>query len=226
MAEQANSTSACRSPDRTSQPDACGPIARAAARRRPSPTCPNYLARADAYELDPSLQLREGQQHTAVGQALFGALTDCAPRWGRRLVVRAEQHRARETSARPEGLAEIDYLLGARDDLRQGALRFQEARDDEYLAPNSTEYRTWSTCTAAETPAEELERDQATAEDLRVLLEGASCSAARDQRPRTRHSERLSIAKFRRQPATAGRDPLGARGPHPREARRHSGPGT
>jgi serine/threonine-protein kinase HipA len=87
---------------------------------------PEYLAQAEAYALDPGLPLLEGQQQTAVGQALFGAFSDCAPDgWGRRLVVRAEQHRAREESRTTPGLAEIDYLLGARDDLRQGALRLR-----------------------------------------------------------------------------------------------------
>jgi serine/threonine-protein kinase HipA len=159
---------------------------------------PDYLARADAYELDPSLQLREGQQHTAVGQALFGALTDCAPDgWGRRLVVRAEQHRAREDERAPRGLAEIDYLLGARDDLRQGALRFQEARDDEYLAPNSHGVPHLVNLPRLLNAAEELERDQATAEDLRVLLEGASSlGGARPKAHVLDTSERLSIAKF------------------------------
>src|SRR5450755_5122425 len=43
----------------------------------------DYLARPDAYQLDPALPLQTGQQQTRVGQELFGAFTDCAPdRWG------------------------------------------------------------------------------------------------------------------------------------------------
>ena len=38
-----------------------------------------YLERADAYELDPGLPLQAGQHQTAVGQSLFGAMSDCAP---------------------------------------------------------------------------------------------------------------------------------------------------
>ena len=92
---------------------------------------PEYLSRNDAYALDPALGENEGQQQTAAGQALFGAFGDCASDgWGRGLVRRAEQHRAREQGRAPRSLAEIDFLLGVRDDLRQGALRFREAHDD------------------------------------------------------------------------------------------------
>ena len=102
---------------------------------------PDYLARQDAYELDPSLPLQEGQLHTAAGQVLFGAFTDCAPDgWGRRLVLRAEQQQAGEDERSPRGLSEIDYLLGARDDLRRGALLFQDAHDDTYLAATDRGY--------------------------------------------------------------------------------------
>ena len=43
----------------------------------------DYLARSDAYALDPTLPLHTGRQQTRVGQELLGAFTDCAPdRWG------------------------------------------------------------------------------------------------------------------------------------------------
>jgi len=159
---------------------------------------PDYLARQDAYELDPSLPLREGQQHTAVGQALFGAFTDCAPdSWGRRLVLRAEQHQASEHERSPRGLAEVDYLLGARDDLRQGALRLQGARNDTYLAVNAHGAPHLLNLPRLLNANEELERDQPTAEDLRLLLEGASSlGGARPKAHVLDPSDRLSIAKF------------------------------
>jgi serine/threonine-protein kinase HipA len=159
---------------------------------------PEFLARGDSYELDPSLPLREGQQHTAVGRALFGAFTDCAPDgWGRRLVLRAEQHQAREDERAPRGLAEIDYLLGARDDLRQGALRLRGAREETYLAPSDSGVPHLLHLPRLLNAAEELERDRPTAEDLRVLLEGASSLGG--ARPKAHVSDtagRLSIAKF------------------------------
>ncbi len=159
---------------------------------------PDYLARQDSYELDPSLPLREGQQHTAVGQALFGAFTDCAPDgWGRRLVLRGEQQQAREEVRSPRGLSEIEYLLGARDDLRQGALRFQDAHEDPYLAPSDYGVPHLINLPRLLNAAEELERDQPTAEDLRLLLEGASSlGGARPKAHVLDAADRLSIAKF------------------------------
>jgi serine/threonine-protein kinase HipA len=75
-----------------------------------------YLARRDAYELDPMLPLSEGQQQTPLGRPIFGALSDCSPdRWGRRLIHRAEQQRARDAKAAERSYGEIDYLLGVRD---------------------------------------------------------------------------------------------------------------
>ena len=95
----------------------------------------DYLARSDAYELDPVLTFVEGQQQTRAGRAMFGALSDCAPdRWGRRLIVRAERGRIRREGGAERSFGEIDYLLGVRDDLRQGALRLRDPSTGTYLA--------------------------------------------------------------------------------------------
>ena len=73
----------------------------------------DYLARRDAYALDPLLPLEQGQFHTPVGRAMFGAFTDCAPdRWGRRLINRDERNRAeaRLPSRKHGRLAPIAHL--------------------------------------------------------------------------------------------------------------------
>ncbi|HYB23137.1 MAG TPA: HipA domain-containing protein [Solirubrobacteraceae bacterium] len=159
---------------------------------------PEYLGRPDSYELDPALGDHEGQQQTALGQALFGAFSDCAPDgWGRGLVRRAEQHDAREQGRAPRSLAEIDYLLGVRDDLRQGALRFQEARSDEYLTPDDGGVPHLVDLPRLLHAAEELERDEPSAEDLRLLLHGASSlGGARPKAHVIDAGGALSIAKF------------------------------
>ena len=88
----------------------------------------DYIARRDAYELDPSLQLVVGQQQTPVDKRIFGAFSDAAPdRWGRRLITRAEKQRVKREGGAEKSFGETDYLLGVRDDLRQGALRFRAA---------------------------------------------------------------------------------------------------
>ncbi len=99
---------------------------------------PEYVARADAYALDPALPLTTGQQQTPLQRSTFGAFSDCAPdRWGRRLLQRTARTRARESEP-ARSLGEIDFLLGVRDDLRQGALRFRDPASGVYLADERT----------------------------------------------------------------------------------------
>ena len=74
-----------------------------------------YLARRDAYELDPMLHLSAGQQQTPAGRPIFGAFSDCAPdRWGRRLINRAEQHRVRHEPTAENAASAADSGAAAR----------------------------------------------------------------------------------------------------------------
>lgn len=158
----------------------------------------DYLQRADAYELDPGLPLQTGQHQTPVKQSLFGAMSDCAPDgWGRRLVRRAEAQRAREADTQQRGLTEVDFLLGARDDLRQGALRFRGHDSELYLAVDSDGVPHLIGLSRLLNAAEELERDEPTSEDLRLLLHGgSSLGGARPKAHVIDTQGRLAIAKF------------------------------
>lgn len=158
----------------------------------------DYLQRADAYELDPGLPLQAGQQQTPLKHPLFGAMADAAPDgWGRRLVRRAELHRAREADTQPRALAEVDFLLGARDDLRQGALRFRGRGNEQYLALDSESVPHLIGLSRLLNAAEELERDEPTSEDLRLLLQGASSLGGARPKAHVLDSQgRLAIAKF------------------------------
>jgi serine/threonine-protein kinase HipA len=157
-----------------------------------------YLQRADAYELDPGLPLQAGQHQTALKHPLFGAMTDCAPDgWGRRLVRRAELQRARETDAKPRTLADVDFLLGARDDLRQGALRFRGRDSGRYLAVDTEGVPHLIGLSRLLNATEELERDEPTSEDLRLLLHGgSSLGGARPKAHVLDSRGRVAIAKF------------------------------
>jgi serine/threonine-protein kinase HipA len=158
----------------------------------------DYLQCTDAYELDPGLPLQSGQQQTAVGQALFGAMSDCAPDgWGRRLVRRVEAQHAREAATQQRALAEIDFLLGARDDLRQGALRFRARGGEQYLAVDAEGVPDLIMLPRLLNAAEELERDEPTSEDLHLLLHGGSSLGG--ARPKAHVLDRhghVGIAKF------------------------------
>jgi serine/threonine-protein kinase HipA len=157
-----------------------------------------YLARPGAYELDPALPLATGQQQTPEGRAIFGAFSDCAPdRWGRRLIDRAEEHRIERQGGAERSRGEIDYLLGVRDDLRQGALRFRSPDTGTYLADEDT-----SVPQVIELPkllhaAERLERDEASETELQELLRGgSSLGGARPKAHVLDNDGRIAIAKF------------------------------
>jgi serine/threonine-protein kinase HipA len=158
----------------------------------------DYLQRADAYELDPGLPLQAGQQQTPVKQPLFGAMSDCAPDgWGRRLVRRAEAERARAAPTQQRGLAEVDFLLGARDDLRQGALRFRGHDGTRYLAVETEGVPHLIGLPRLLNAAEELERDEPTSKDLRLLLHGGSSLGGARPKAHVLDTEGgLAIAKF------------------------------
>jgi serine/threonine-protein kinase HipA len=158
----------------------------------------DYLQRGDAYELDPGLPLQAGQHQTPIKQPLFGAMSDCAPDgWGRRLIRRAEAERAREARTQQRGLTEVDFLLGTRDDLRQGALRFRSHDGVEYLAVDTEGVPHLIGLPRLLNATEELERDEPTSEDIRLLLHGGSSLGGARPKAHVLDTEgRLAIAKF------------------------------
>jgi serine/threonine-protein kinase HipA len=94
-----------------------------------------YLADPESYALDPALPLVMGTLQTPVGRALFGAFADTLPdRWGRTLIQRTERARAKAAATAPRSMSEVDLLLGVRDDLCQGALRFRLGDQAPFLA--------------------------------------------------------------------------------------------
>jgi serine/threonine-protein kinase HipA len=157
-----------------------------------------YLARDDAYELDPGLPLSAGQQQTRAGRAMFGALSDCAPdSWGRRLIARAERRRATREGVAERSFGEIDYLLGVRDDLRQGALRLRDPATGTYLADEAAGVPPLVALPKLLSAAERLERDEASEDELRLLLrDGSSLGGARPKAHVLDAEGRVSIAKF------------------------------
>ena len=157
-----------------------------------------YLALPDAYALDPSLPLRAGQHQTPGERAMFGAFSDCAPdRWGRRLIARNEHARANREGDAARSFGEMEYLLGARDDARQGALRFRTAESDAYLAPESEGVPPLVDLPVLLSAADHLDRDEANEEELQLLLRGgSSLGGARPKAHVIDGDGGLAIAKF------------------------------
>ena len=157
-----------------------------------------YLADPDAYSLDPALPLVTGTLQTPVGRRLFGAFADSSPdRWGRTLIQRAERARAKAAATAPRSMSEIDLLLGVRDDLRQGALRFRLGDQGPFLATEESGVPVLTDLPALLDIAARAERDTANYEDLRRLLRaGSSLGGARPKAHVLDAGGRVSIAKF------------------------------
>ncbi|HEY4941185.1 MAG TPA: type II toxin-antitoxin system HipA family toxin [Rhizomicrobium sp.] len=158
-----------------------------------------WLENPARFELEPALALGKGPQHTAAGRSLFGGFGDSAPdRWGRRLILREEQRRAREQKRAPQTLHEVDYLLRVNDFTRQGALRFKQTPDGAFLAPS--EGRTVPPLVFLPkllAAAMQAGTDKESDEDLRLLLEpGSSLGGARPKASVIDKDGALSIAKF------------------------------
>src|SRR6266404_5540777 len=107
-----------------------------------------WLDRAEAFAFDPDLALDEGHQYPSADRSNFGIFTDSSPdRWGRVLMQRRENARARHEDRRPRTLTEWDFLLGVHDETRLGALRFKLPNgpfvdsDTRFAAPPLTSLR-------------------------------------------------------------------------------------
>ncbi len=160
---------------------------------------PGYMANRSAYDLEPGLPLVEGPQQTPLGRTMFGAFSDCAPdRWGRRLIDRDEEHRVEEVGSGAErSFGEADYLLRVRDDLRQGALRFRVPGSDRWLACDRDGVPQLVDLPTLLSASERMERDEATAAELKTLLRGGSSLGGARPKAHVRDRDgRVAIAKF------------------------------
>lgn len=158
----------------------------------------SYLADPVGYALDPALPLVAGTLQTAAGRPLFGAFTDSSPdRWGRRLIARTERARAEAAGTAPRVISEADVLLGVRDDLREGALRFGIEGEPSFRAPDDTGVPVLADLPALLDIAARAESDDASYEELRLLLRaGSSLGGARPKVHIMNASGQVAIAKF------------------------------
>jgi serine/threonine-protein kinase HipA len=157
-----------------------------------------YLASPLAYALDPALPLVAGTLQTPAGRRLFGAFADSLPdRWGRTLIQRAERVRARDAGTAPRSISEVDLLLGVRDDLREGALRFRLDEQGPFLATEESGVPLLTDLPGLLDLAARHERDAADYDDLKRLLRaGSSLGGARPKAHVLDARGRLAIAKF------------------------------
>ena len=94
-------------------------------------------------------------------------------------------------------MSEADVLLGVRDDLRQGALRFRLGEDGPYLAAEDSGVPVLTDLPRLLDIAERAESDTADYDDLKRLLRaGSSLGGARPKAHVIDSDGRIAIAKF------------------------------
>ena len=117
-------------------------------------------------------------------------------RWGRSLIRRREAAQARDEGREPRSLGEVDYLLGVRDDLRQGALRFRRS-DGPFEAVEDRGVPTLTDLPELLALAARAERGTADLPDLQRLIRvGSSLGGARPKAHVRDANGNLAIAKF------------------------------
>ncbi|MFE1596937.1 type II toxin-antitoxin system HipA family toxin [Nocardia sp. NPDC058705] len=159
---------------------------------------PSYLSNPRAYAIDPAIPLTAGSFSV---RGLPGAFSDCAPdRWGKNLVTKRLAAQAREQGRRPATVTDIDLLVGVADATRQGALRFRNVDEHDFLHSDS------SIPPLVELPRLLRAADRVTfgpqprSSDLAAIKEllGAGTGTLGGARPKAsiRDGDRLLIAKF------------------------------
>lgn len=164
-----------------------------------------WLERPEVFAFDPDLALSSGHQYPAADRTNFGIFLDSSPdRWGRVLMQRRENSRARQEKRRARTLTEWDFLLGVHDETRLGALRFRVPpdgpfidSDDEFAAPPITSLRELQ---AASLQFEEHMNDEEHPDYERWLTQlfapGTSLGGARPKASVRDETGTLCMAKF------------------------------
>jgi serine/threonine-protein kinase HipA len=160
----------------------------------------SYLTRQGSYALDPALPRSAGVFHTPAGTAMFAAFADSAPdRWGENLMRREERERAKSIPATPRTLGKADFLLGVRDDVRQGQIRFRRPENGTYYSAHQHAVPRLIELARLLRAIDRLDADGAMDRDLADLIDaGSSLGGARPKAVVIDASGRLAIAKFPR----------------------------
>jgi serine/threonine-protein kinase HipA len=159
-----------------------------------------YLASPDSYDLDPTLSKSSGVFQTPADRPMFSAFADSAPdRWGENLMRREERERARAISVTPRTLRQADFLLGVRDDVRQGAIRFRRPGTQAYYSSHPGAVPRLVEMPRLLHAVDHLDAEGTMDRDLKDLIDaGSSLGGARPKAAVIDASGRLAIAKFPR----------------------------
>ena len=159
----------------------------------------SYLASPVSYDLDPALPKSAGVFQSRPGKPLFSAFADSAPdRWGQNLMRRDEREHAAAESRAPRSLRNGDFLLGVRDDTRQGAIRFRRPGTSDYYSTHRNAVPRMLELPRLLNAVDHLD-DGVDGRDLKDLIDaGSSLGGARPKAAVIDGSGSLAIAKFPR----------------------------
>jgi serine/threonine-protein kinase HipA len=163
-----------------------------------------WLDQPEVFAFDPDLTLDEGHQYPSADRSNFGVFTDSSPdRWGRVLMQRRENARARQERQRPRTLMEWDFLLGVHDETRLGALRFKLPggpyvdSDTKFAAPPLTSLRELQAASLQfERHLNDEEHPEYTKWLAQLIAPGSSLGGARPKASVRDEQGALCIAKF------------------------------
>ena len=175
-----------------------------------------WLQRPEAFTFDPDLALVSGPQYSTPSRPNFGIFLDSSPdRWGRVLMQRRENLRARHEGRRPRSLREWDFLLGVHDETRLGAIRFRDQNsgrfidsDNQFAAPPITSLRELQAASLEfESHADQEEHPDYERWLAQLFAPGTSLGGARPKASIRDETGVLCLAKF---PSRQDRQDVGA----------------
>jgi serine/threonine-protein kinase HipA len=175
-----------------------------------------WLKRPAAFPFDPDLALVTGPQYPVPDRANFGIFLDSSPdRWGRVLMQKRENLRARQQARKARSLTEWDFLLGVHDETRLGALRFRDPdsgrfidSDDQFAAPPITSLRELQAASLEfEIHGDDEEHPDYQRWLAQLFVPGTSLGGARPKASVRDESGALCLAKF---PSRQDRRDVGA----------------
>jgi len=157
-----------------------------------------YLKKGRVTKIDPDIMPSSGEQYP-LGKEMFGFLGDIAPdRWGRRLIRRKEAQLARREKRPERTLLASDFVVGAYDLTRSGAIRVM--LDGKFVSSDSSEPAPpWTTLRTLEECARRIDADEDGRDGCWIdvlLAPGSSLGGARPKANVTDAKGALWIAKF------------------------------
>lgn len=159
-----------------------------------------WLTHPERFALEPMLSLNEGKFFTNENQKMFGAIGDSAPdRWGRILIKRNNILTSTIENKTPKSLFEKDYLLGISDELRLGAIRFTDKKNENiFLAPkDKNTIPPFIELPKLLSASKNIIKNKENLKDLKILLTpGSSLGGARPKASIKDKDGTLCIAKF------------------------------